>query len=359
MVSLRCLPGLRRSFALVLVLSWGHAYGDVTLEEQVRLEGEGLMRMFNMTTRTVTTISGERARTDTDMQMDSRLMRAFGGSGQTASIVRLDEEKIYELDLRKKTYTQTTLAEQRAEMQRAMEQMREAQQTQQQGASGIDEADCDWSEATATSERTGESESIAGMRAERLKVVASQSCRDRKSEQVCDFRLTLDQWLAPDAAAAEEALNYYRAYAEKLDLGAVGSRDYAQRVESMFGGYTGVWGKVATHLAAAEGYPVRSTVALAIGGPQCHSPQQAASERPATPGVGEVIGGALGGTLGGMLGRNRDSARKSAPEPEPAVAISADGMIDIMRIKTEVLSIGNQAADPAVFELPAKFKLAR
>jgi hypothetical protein len=355
---LQLLAAARPPVTLMLLLGTCYAYGDVTLEEEVRVEGAGLMQMINMTGRTVTTISGSRARIDTDLQMDSRFMRMFG-AGPMAEIVRLDQEKVYGLDLRKKTYTETTFAEQRAELQKSMDQMREAQQAQRQGASGIDEADCDWSEPTATSERGGESELIAGMRAERVKVVATQSCSDRKSAQVCDFTLTLDQWLAPESAAVGEALDYYRAYAEKLDFGAIGSRDFAQRVESMFGGY-GVWGAVATHLAAVEGYPVRSTVALAIGGPQCQSLHEGhAAERPATPGVGEVLGGALGGSLGGMLGRNRDAARKAAQQPEPPAAAAADGMVRIMTIKSEILSVTTQAADPAAFEPPANFKLAR
>jgi hypothetical protein len=361
MKRIRRLSNVCGSTVLALVMCFVPAYGDVILEEQVRVEGEGLMRMINMTAHTVTTVSGVRARTETDLQMDSRLMRMLGGSGKTALIIDLDREMVYDLDLRRKTYTETTLAEQRAQMHSAIQQMREAQQAQQQGASGIDESECDWTEPTATSERSGASELIAGMRAEHVKVVATQSCRDRRSpQQVCDFQLTLDQWLAPDADMAGEAMDYYRAYAEKLDLGAVGSRDFAQRVESMFGGY-GIWGEVAKHLAATDGYPVRSTVTLAIGGPQCEGPQQAqAADRPATPGAGEVIGGAIGGTLGGMLGRGRDSAaRKAAPPPEPQIAASADGMVRIMTIATEVVSVSNERADQAQFRPPANFRLVR
>jgi hypothetical protein len=361
MKTIRRLSNVRGPAALALAMCCVSAHGDVTLEEQVRVEGEGVMRMINMTARTVTTVSGDRARAETDLQMDSRLMRMFGGSGKSASIIDLDREMVYELDLRKKTYTETTLAEQRAQMQTGIEQMREAQQSQQQGASGIDESECEWTEPTATTERSGESELIAGIRAERVKVVATQSCRDRRSpEQVCDFQLTLDQWLAPEADMAAEALDYYRAYAEKIGLGAVGTRDFSQRVESMFGGY-GVWGEAAKHLATAEGYPVRSAMSLAIGGPQCQGPQQAqAAERPATPGVGEVIGGAIGGTLGGMLGRGRDSAaRKAAPPPEPPVAVSEDGMVRIMTISSEVVSVSNERADRALFLPPADFRLVR
>ena len=356
----RLLCGARAFAALTLALCCSQAYGDVVLEERVRVEGDGVMKMINMTSNTVTTIAGDRARTDNDLQMDSRLMRMFGGSGQTSEIVRLDEEKIYQLDPKKRTYTETTFAEQRAEMQQAMEQMREAQQSQQQGASGIDESECEWSAPTASSQRSGESQQIAGLHAERFTVTATQSCADRRSQQVCDFRLTLDQWLAAEYEDAEEALEYYRAYAEKLGLGAVGSRDFAQRAESMFAGYAGIWGELGTHLLEAQGYPLRSSMTLAIGGPECRSVQQAqASGQAAMPGVGETLGGALGGTLGGMLGRKRDTARTAPAEPAAAAAVPEDGMIRFMTINTELVSVRRQAADPQTFEVPANFKRAR
>jgi hypothetical protein len=239
--------------------------------------------------------------------------------------------------------------------------MRQAQQAQNQGASGIDESTCEWSDSTVTTERSGESEIIAGMSAERVKVVATQSCRDTRSAQVCDFELTLDQWLAPQSDAAQEALAFYRAYAEKLGMGTLGSRDFTQRVESMFGGYTGLWSEVAGQLAAAEGYPVRSSLSLAVGGPQCQSSQELrTAERPAVPGVGEVVGGALGGALGGMLGRSRDaSARKAAPPPEPVPAAPVGSLVRVMTIATEIISVSNVAADPASFAPPAGFRPSR
>ena len=358
MNTLRSFLAARAPTTLALLLCGAFVHADVTLEERVRVEGDGLMQMINMTTRTVTTISGDRARTDTDTQMDSRLMRMFGGAGPTAEIVRLDLEVVYTLDPKKRTYTESTFAEQRAEMERAMEQMREAQQTQQQSASGIDESSCEWSEARATSERTGETEQIAGFSAERRIVTATQSCTDHQTEQVCDFRLTLDQWLATDHGAAQEALDYYRAYAEKLGLDTAGSGDFAQRLESMYAGYAGIWGEIAPHVLATDGYPLRSSVALAIGGPQCHSVRQAEAST-AMPGVGESIGGALGGTLGGMFGRRRDSQKTAEPAAEPAPDAPTDHMVRFLTINTELVSISDAVADPSVFEIPANYKPVR
>ena len=74
------------------------AQADVTVEESMAVNGAGLMKMANMTGRTVTTISGRRARTDTDLHFESALVRTFArGVGQTTQIVLLDEDKIFDL----------------------------------------------------------------------------------------------------------------------------------------------------------------------------------------------------------------------------------------------------------------------
>jgi hypothetical protein len=334
------------------------AHAAVTIEETLRVEGAGLLRMMNMSGRTVTTIAGDRARTDSELQMESRLMRMFGGQGATAEIVRLDEERTYALDLAKKQYTEMTFAEQRADLERTMAQVREAQQSQQQGMSGIDESECEWSPPAVTLERRPDAGTIAGYGTEQVTIVATQSCADRKTGQVCDFRLTLNQWLAPGAEGSEEARKFWEAYHGKLGLAGEGSRDFAQRAESMFGAYGPSWQEIAERVRDLEGLPVKSRFGLAIGGPQCQGSQQAAQST-AGPGVGEAIGGALGGALGGMLGRRRDAA-KAAGEPPAEAAATADAgaMVEFVTLTSELVSVTRAPADPQRFEVPAGFRKA-
>ena len=348
----------RTLLALVPVVCISAAHGDVTMEQRLRVEGTGLMKMINMSGQTVTTISGDRARTDSDIKMESRLMRMFGGSGPTAEIVRLDEEKLYQLDLKRKRYTETTFAEQQAAMQQSIEQMREAQESQQQGAAGVDESSCEWSEATANVDRSGEAETIAGYRAERMTVTASQSCADPKTGQVCSFNLILDQWLAPEFEAGDEVVEYFQSYAEKVGLDVPQSADFAQRLESMFGGYEGIWSEIAQKMEETEGYPLRSTVSLAMGGPQCQSAEEAQSAERSSPGIGEAVGGALGGAIGGFFGRKRDAQAEAKAEPvaETNDAMLPDGTIRLMSISSELVSVSDDEVDSSVFEVPEGFR---
>ncbi len=86
-----------------------------------------------------------------------------------------------------------------------MEGMREAQASQQQATSGVDDSQCEWSEPKAEVKRTGEKAMLAGYQAERVTVIATQSCKDKESDQVCDFGLVLDQWVAPRFEASSRS----------------------------------------------------------------------------------------------------------------------------------------------------------
>src|SRR5688572_13525289 len=226
--------------AVAAILS-SAAQADVTIQERMSVNGAGLMKMANMTGTTTTIISGQRARTESNLQFESGLLRTFArGLGQSTQIVRLDQDKVYSVNDKKKTYSETTFAEQRAAMQKAMEGMREAQASQQQATSGVDDTQCEWSEPKSEVKRTGEQATLAGYQAERVVVTATQSCKDKESGQVCDFGLVLDQWVAPGFEASAEAQEYQRAFAEKLGLNASTSRDFSERAQSMFGRYQGL-----------------------------------------------------------------------------------------------------------------------
>lgn len=330
------------------------AQADVTMEENMSVTGAGLMKMANMSGTTKTTISGDKARTDSDMRFESGMMRALaGGAGQSTEIVRLDQDKIYQLNNKKKTYTETTFAERRALMEQAMSQQQKAQASQQQAASGVDESQCEWSDPKADVKKTGEKATIGGYQAERTTIVATQACTDKKTGQVCEFGLMMDQWMAPDFEASAETIAYQRAYAEKLGLTAASSRDFAERAQTMFGRYKGLLDEVAAKTRDLKGYPVKASFSLGVGGPQCQSAQQtqaASDESSATP---TSLGGALGGALGGMFGKKKEAQPAPATTPPPA---TINGLVPLMTVSTELISITRDPAPAPAFEVPAEFK---
>ena len=328
------------------------AYSDVTVEESIAVSGAGLMKFANMTGRTISTISGRRARTDSDLTFESALVRTFArGVGQTTEIVLLDDDKIYSLNNKKKTYTESSFTELRAKLQESMQKTQEAQASQQQTAAGVDESKCEWSEPKAEVKRTGEKAAIAGFQAERVTINATQACKVKDSDEVCEFGLSLDQWMAPSYEASAESLAYYRAYAEKLGLATAGSKDFAERAQSLFGRYKDLWAQLNDKMRDVKGNPVKTGFALGVGGPQCSS----AREAQASGGSGSApsIGGALGGALGGLFNKKKEQAPPPATTPPPAMP---NGLTPLLSLSTELISVNRDAVSTQAFIVPSDYK---
>src|SRR5215475_16008108 len=94
----------------ILTLAASVAQADVTMERSMSVEGVGAMAFGNMSGTSRTTISGDKSRTDSDIKMQSKLVRMLAHSalGPTADIVRLDQDKIYHLNINKKEYTEVS-----------------------------------------------------------------------------------------------------------------------------------------------------------------------------------------------------------------------------------------------------------
>ncbi len=353
---------------LAICLVGAPAVADIRLEERISVEGAGALKFANMTGTTSTSIAGERARTDNVFELQSKLLRTFGAGGPTAEIVRLDEDRILNLEVQRKQYTETSFAQLRAQLDAAMAQAAEAQSEAQASAAPLDESQCDWSAATAAVTRAGEKARFAGYEAERVTIAGSQSCTDRTTGQVCTMTISLDQWLTPEFADAAELQRYQLAYAEKLGFDAAGSRALTERAQAFFSRYADAWSTVASEMRGLEGYPVRSSFALAMGGPQCEA-SQSAENLPALPSGNELAaaageaaaqsaGSKLGGTLGGIagqLGGKLAGSMFGRKKPVEAAVQTSDAAI-LMRITTELVSVERGAIAPGVFEVPSDYK---
>lgn len=323
---------------------------DVTVESITRTEGSGLMSMANMSVVSRTIVSGQRSRTDSELKMDSRMMKMLARGGPTAEIVRLDDGVVVSLDLKKQRYTQQSLAERREEMQKAMADAQKAQKSQQSTGTGVNEEQCQWSEPVTKVNKSGETARLAGFDTRRTSVTASQSCADPKSGSVCEFALTVDQWVAPSVKGSQEIMAFQRRYMEALGLSTQGGMDFVTRAEQSFGHYKGLWSGLAKELGKVEGYPLKSSFSLAVGGPKCTAQGQGGD---GAPRGGVDVGKALGGLKGMFGGKKKDAEAAPPAAPTPA---RDDGLVDLMTISNEVTRIDTAGVAASSFEVPAGFK---
>lgn len=343
------------------------ALADVTIENHIAVTGTGIMSAGNMTGATKTTISGERSRTDSDIQLQSKVVRMFahGAVGPTAEIVRLDQDKIDHLDLNRKQYTEQTFEEMRARLQKALDKTQDSQGQGQNAQKPMDDSKCEWLDPKVDVRRSGEKATYAGFEAERLTITASQPCKDKETGAICEVALSLDEWLAPGFTANTEAEKFHRAYAQKVGLdltsgrGGLGGGDINQRAQSMFGRYQGIWTEVIAKTKDVKGYPVKTSFAFAFGGTQCQNApsqqqQDSGSDTSGTPGG---LAGQMAGKLGSMFHRKKDDSQAAtdpaAPAPAPALP---DGLVPLITMTSELVSVSTTGVGAELFEVPADFK---
>lgn len=352
-----------RSTALILAsilgLAAAAARADITIERSTSVEGLGGMSFANMSGTSKTSISGDKSRTDSDMKMQSKIIGflARNALGPSADIVLLDEDKLYHLNMNKKQYTETTFEQLRAQMQKMADQMNSSEDKKQQQPSAIDQSKCTWLPPKVDMAKSGEKAQFAGYDAQRVTITATQPCQDKDTGAICEIALVLDQWTSADFAESSEVRKFYAAYLAKMGIDISNSQDASERAKVLFSQYKGVWTEVAAKMQSVKGYPVKSSFALGIGGPQCKNSnaQQAQSgqtdqDSPSSGG----IAGAVVGKLGGLFHKKSDTA--DAPAPAVAPIAMPPGDVALMTVSSQLVSVSTNAVSADVFTVPAGFK---
>jgi len=349
------------------------AFADVTLENHISLQGTGAMTVANMTGTTRTAISGNRSRSDRDIQLQSKLVRLFAHSGPTAEIILLDADKIDRLDINRKQYSEQSFEEMKARLQKALDRSENDANGQDgserpQNARPMDDSRCEWLDPKVDVRRPGDKATYAGYQAERMTIVASQPCKDKETGAICEVALALDEWLAPTLTAGTEAEKFQRAYAQKLGLDptAAGSGgDMSQRAQAMFSRYRGVWSEILTKTRDVKGYPVKSSFSFAFGGPQCKNTQQpsdggaaaggasGSADNSAPPTTPSALAEQMAGKLGSMFHRKK---KDEAVQATATDSVLPDGLVPVVTLTSELVSISTDSVSPSVFEVPPDFK---
>jgi hypothetical protein len=325
------------------------------------VEGVGAMAFGNMSGTTKTTISGDKSRTDSDIKMQSKIVRflARNAVGPGADIVRLDQDKLYHLNINKKEYTETTFEQMREQMKKMSDQMASADEKKQPSA--VDESKCEWLPPKAEVKKSGEKAQFAGYDAERVTITASQPCKDKETGSICEVALVLDDWMSTGFTEGAEAQKYYKAYAAKMGLDPSTSQDISQKAQSLFSRYKGIWSEIATKMQGVKGYPVKTSFTLALGGQQCKNSnaQQAQSSSDSDSSSSPSgLAGAMAGKLGGLFHKKKDDAETPAAQSAPTATPAAvpPGDVALMTVSSQLVSVSTNSAGPDAFTVPADFK---
>ncbi len=275
--------------ALVLPLvvsAAGPAQAEVKTREKAKVSFEGMLgRMVGMFggkaakegIESTTAVKGDRKATMTDT---------------TGQIVDLSEEKVYEMDLKKKTYAVITFDEIRRRMREAQERAaKDAEKTRGRDEKAEPSQPEREYEVDFDVKQTGEKKQIAGYDAHEVVMTIAIREKGRTLEESGGFVMTADSWMGPVIPAMKEVAAFDIRYWKQLQPDAPGmSAEQMAAVMAMYPQMKTAMERLQKESGKLTGTPLETTTTFdAVKSAE----QMAASQSQNTS----------GGGLGGMLAR--------------------------------------------------------
>ncbi len=324
------------ALALPLVaLMAGPAMAEVKTREKSQVKIEGLIgRMMNM-------FGGKAAKEGVVSTAAVKGDRKATMNDATGQIIDLSEEKVYDLDLKKKTYEVTTFDELRRRMQEAREKAEKDAEREQPKESGKPEkaekpekefqVDFDVKE-------TGQKKQLAGYDAREVIMTITVHEKGTPLEDGGGFVMTADSWLGPQIAALKELHDFDIRYWKKLQgPDAMGmSAEQMAMVVAMYPMLKQASDRLSKEGSKLQGTPLATTTTF-----------EAVKSRDQMVAAQSESSGSGGGGLGAMLARK--IAKKDAEPKARATIFTVIG-------ETQEVSTSVSAADLAI---PPDFKLKK
>jgi hypothetical protein len=315
---------------------------DVKTEERMKFELGGMLGK-------VVNLFGGKSDTVTTMALKGpRLSTMSDSAGQ---IIDLAEEKIYTLDVRRKTYRVMTFAQIRQQMEEARAKAEKAAREERDKNKDAGPTPEEQRKAAESVEfdldvrKTGQSRSINGFNTSQVIVAVTVREKGKTLEQSGGLQITTDMWMAPQMASMKEIVDFHMQYAQKLygpmvqgaspqDMAAAMAiypmlKPALERMNQEQGKLAGT-----AILTTVKVEAVKSAEQFAT-----EQKQRAESNKPS-------VSGGVGGLIGGLARRAAQNKVEGEPQPRATIMTTTS---EVMKIATDVA-----ASDVAV---PAGFKL--
>jgi hypothetical protein len=320
--------------AFVFILISLPAGADVRTEQKAQVQFAGMLG------RVVNLFGGKAAREGVTSTVIVKGARKVTSTENTSQIIDLSEEKIYDLDLRRKSYKVTTFAEVRRRLEEAQRKAAEDARKEQGKADSQDAKGAEKEvEVDLDVKSTGQSKVVNGFTTQQSIVTITVREKGKKLEESGGLVLTSDLWLAPDQPAMKEVAEFDRKYAEQLYGGLIGvSADQMAAALAMYPQLRQGLSRMSAELSKIQGTPVLTTMTFDA----VKSAEQAAAE--AKDDSQASSGRGIGGMLGGLARR----ARKNTDDEPKQRATFMTSTVEVLKVSTTVA--------PEEVAVPAGFK---
>ena len=196
--------------ALPLMTLAAPTYAEVKTREKTQVKLEGMLgRMFNL-------FGGKNAREGVESRTAVKGNRKASLNDNGGTIVDLTEEKVYELDAKKKQYTVTTFDEIRRRMREAQERAKKEAEKAEPGEKPQEQKPTREFEVDFDVKDTGQRKQIAGYDARNTLVTITVREKGRKLEESGGLVMTNDMWLGPQIPELKELAEFEMKYWKQL-----------------------------------------------------------------------------------------------------------------------------------------------
>jgi hypothetical protein len=308
------------------------AWADVKTREKTHVSLGGMLgKMFNM-------FGGKAAKEGVVSTTAVKGNRKITSNDTTGEIVDLSEEKIYKLDMKKKTYEVTTFEQLRQQMREAREKAQKQaaeqqgkEEKQQEKGQPPKEYEVDFNV-----KETGQKKQLAGYDTREVIMTVTVREKGKTLEDGGGLVMNVDSWLGPQIPALKEVADFELKYWRQLQgPDAMGmSPEQMAMIVAMYPAFKQAADRLQKESPKLQGTPLASTTTVEGVKSKEEAAQQTSESAP------KSIGG-----LGGML------ARKMAKKDDNANATRAT----IFTAEHEVQELQTSVA-ASELEIPAGFK---
>jgi hypothetical protein len=312
----------------LMTLAAAPAYADVKTRDKSTIKFEGMLgRMFSL-------FGGKAAKEGVEGRTAVNKTRKATLSDTTGTIIDLSEEKVYDLDMKKKSYTVTTFEELRRRMREAEEKAKkEAEKTEpsqpQEAQKPTKEYEVDFDVKD-----TGQKKQIAGYDTRNTIVTITVREKGRTLDEAGGIVMTNDMWLGPEIPQMKEFSDFDSRYWKQLQgpQAATMSAEQMAAVLAMFPLVGKAMERMQKDGDKLKGTPLDTTTTF----------ESVKSKDQLTQAQSQSSGGS-GGGIGGLL------AKKIIKKEEPKARST------IFTTHHEVLEV-SPSVSPADLAIPADFK---
>jgi hypothetical protein len=311
------------------------AYADVKTRDRSNIKFEGMLgRMFNL-------FGGKAAKEGVEGLTAVKGSRKATINDSTGHIVDLSEEKVYDLDMKKKTYTVTTFEELRRRMREAEERAQKEAARETPGKKEEAQKPTREYEIDFDVKDTGQTKAIAGYDAHESIVTITVREKGKTLEEAGGLVMTNNVWLGPKMPQMRELSDFDVKYWKQLQgpEAAAMSAEQMAAVLAMFPLVGKAMARMQKDGDKLTGTPLDTTTTFesVMSKDQLTQAQAQASSSSS---------GSSGGGIGGLL------AKKMMKKEEPKARST------IFTMHHEVLEVSTSVVPPDV-AIPTDFKEKR